>query len=141
MPQKPRRSSNWPDLENQAHREEVTDEAMPPTSFFDCAVVHLLTAATLRRLGEFYPEGSFELRRFRPNILLDVAQDGFVENSWIGRTLAIGREVRLAAIGPRGAEAIIVSCAAPQSDVTAGDRPRPLKKLRKRREPLRSAFH
>ena len=52
-------------MENQGQIEKVTDEAMPPTSFFDCGVIHLLTAASLKRLGEFYPGGSFELRRFR----------------------------------------------------------------------------
>jgi uncharacterized protein len=39
----------WPDLENLAHRETVTEEAMPPGTFFDGAVVHLLTTATLIR--------------------------------------------------------------------------------------------
>jgi hypothetical protein len=49
----------------------------------------------LKRLAEFYPEGSFQMRRFRPNIFLDTPQEGFAENSWVGRTLAIGPEVRL----------------------------------------------
>jgi uncharacterized protein len=95
VPETPSLEEYWPDMENLAHREEVTDEAMPPTTFFDCAAVHLLTSATLRRFGELYPEGSFELRRFRPNIFLDSPEEGFVEDSWIGRTLAIGPEVRL----------------------------------------------
>jgi MOSC domain-containing protein len=94
-PETPSLEQYWPDLENQAHREEVTEEAMPPISFFDCGTVHLLTAATLKRLGEFYPEGRFESPRFRPNIFLESHEDGFVENSWVGRTLAIGSEVRL----------------------------------------------
>jgi uncharacterized protein YcbX len=94
-PENPSLEQYWPDMENSVHREEVTDEAMPTTSFFDCGTVHLLTAATLKRLGEFYPEGTFEMRRFRPNIFLDSSADGFVENSWVGRTLAIGPEVRL----------------------------------------------
>jgi uncharacterized protein YcbX len=101
-PETPSLEQYWPDMENQAHREEVTDEAMPPTSFFDCATVHLLTSATLARLGELYPEGSFALRRFRPNIVLDSPESGFVENSWVGRTLAIGPEVRLSITQPTG---------------------------------------
>jgi uncharacterized protein len=95
VPETPSLEQYWPDMEDLGHIEKVTNEAMPPTSFFDCGVVHLLTAATLKRLGEFYPEGSFEVRRFRPNIFLDSLEEGFVENSWIGRTLAIGPEVRL----------------------------------------------
>jgi hypothetical protein len=42
------------------------------------------------------------VRRFRPNIVVATAPDheGFVENDWIGRTLAIGDEVRLRITGP-----------------------------------------
>jgi uncharacterized protein YcbX len=95
VPETPFLEQYWPDMKAQADGEKVTDEAMPPTTFFDCGVVHLLTASTLKRLGEFYPEGSFDVRRFRPNIVLDSPEEGFVENSWVGRTIAIGAEVRL----------------------------------------------
>jgi len=57
--------------------------------------VHLLTTSTLERLREAYPEGRFDMRRFRPNIVVETSQPGFVENSWIGRTLALGDEVLL----------------------------------------------
>jgi uncharacterized protein YcbX len=42
------------------------------------------------------------VRRFRPNIVVATAPDqqGFVENDWIGRTLAIGDQVRLRITGP-----------------------------------------
>lgn len=30
----------WPDIDGLARRDVVTDEAMPPGTFFDCAVVH-----------------------------------------------------------------------------------------------------
>jgi uncharacterized protein YcbX len=94
-PEAPSLEQFWPDMENQPQGEKVTDEAMPTTSFFDCGTIHLLTAATLNRLAEFYPEGSFQMRRFRPNIFLDTLEEGFAENSWVGRTIAIGPEVRL----------------------------------------------
>ncbi len=94
-PDTPSLEQYWPEMGDQSGSEKVTDEAMPPTSFFDCGTLHLLTSATLKRLGELYPEGSFQLRRFRPNIFLDSAEQGFAENSWVGRTLAIGPEVRL----------------------------------------------
>lgn len=67
----------------------------PAGTFFDFAVVHLLTTSTLERLGEAYPEGRFDIRRFRPNIVVETDEPGFVENSWIGRTLALGDEVLL----------------------------------------------
>src|SRR5207302_11069920 len=92
----------WPDMEGLEHRDTVTEWELPPGTFFDLAVVHLLTTATIERLRALYPEGRFEVRRFRPNIVVATAPDqhGFVENDWVGRTLAIGDEVRLRITGP-----------------------------------------
>jgi uncharacterized protein len=86
----------WPDIEGLAHREIVTDEAMPPGTFFDLAVIHVLTTTTIDRLRRLYPEGRFEVRRFRPNIVIRLeGGEGFIENDWVGRTLALGDQVRL----------------------------------------------
>jgi uncharacterized protein len=94
----------WPDMEGLDFRDTVTDFALPAGTFFDCAVVHLLTTATLDRLVELYPRGRYEVRRFRPNIVVLPAsgETGFIENSWVGHTLAIGDEVRLNITGPCG---------------------------------------
>jgi hypothetical protein len=94
----------WPDMEGLDHRDTVTDFALPETTFFDCATVHLLTTATLDRLRELYPKGHFEVRRFRPNIVVQptLAENDFVENDWIGQTLAIGDKVCLSITGPCG---------------------------------------
>jgi uncharacterized protein YcbX len=96
-PASPKLEEYWPDLDNLAHRETVTEEAMPVDTFFDGAVVHILTTATLKQLQSVYPRGSFEARRFRPNLVVapDASDEGFVENSWVGRTLLIGDQVRL----------------------------------------------
>ena len=87
----------WPDIEGLANRELVTDETMPPRTFFDSSPIHLLTTSTIDRLRGLYPEGRFEARRFRPNIVVGPTGGGadFVENSWVGKTLAMGEEVRL----------------------------------------------
>jgi len=92
----------WPDMEGLDHRETVTNFTLPEEAFFDCATVHLLTTATLDRLRELYPQGRFEVRRFRPNIVVAPAssEKSFVENDWLGHTLAIGDEVRLNITGP-----------------------------------------
>ena len=94
----------WPDVDGLDHRDTVTDFTLPEGTFFDCAMVHLLTTATLDRLRELYPQGRFEVRRFRPNIVLQLASDekGFAENAWVGHTLAIGTAVRLNITGPCG---------------------------------------
>jgi uncharacterized protein YcbX len=96
-PEAPRLEEYWPDMEGLEHRDALTDETMAPGTFFDSGVIHLLTTATLDRLGQLYPEGRFDMRRFRPNIVLASTdgQAGFVEEEWVGRSLAIGDEVRL----------------------------------------------
>ena len=70
--------------------------------FADYAAVHLLTTATIDRLRALYPHGRFEARRFRPNIVVEPpsGQQAFVENAWVGHTLAIGAEVRLRITDP-----------------------------------------
>jgi uncharacterized protein len=94
----------WPDMEGLEHRDTVTDFTLPDGTFFDCATIHLLTTSTLDRLRELYPKGHFAARRFRPNIVVEPAagENSFVENAWIGQTLAIGDEVRLSITGPCG---------------------------------------
>jgi len=92
----------WPDMDGLEHRDTVTDFSMPEGTFFDCATVHLLTTATLDRLRELYPQGRFEARRFRPNVVVEpgTGEAAFVENAWIGRTLSIGADVRLSVTAP-----------------------------------------
>ena len=92
----------WPDIEGLDHRDTVTDFDLPDGTFFDSAFVHLLTTATLDQLRMLYPQGRFEVRRFRPNIVVETAngEKGFVENAWVGQTLAIGDAVRLSITGP-----------------------------------------
>ncbi|MCH7911901.1 MAG: MOSC domain-containing protein [Deltaproteobacteria bacterium] len=101
-PETPSLEEYWPDMEGLAHRETVTDEAMPAGTFFDLAVTHVLTTATIDRLRELYPQGRFEVRRFRPNIVVQPAsaEKDFLENAWVAHTLVIGDEVRLNVTGP-----------------------------------------
>jgi len=100
--EKPSYEEYWPDIEGLANREKVTEELMPPQTFFDLATIHVLTTATIDRLRELYPQGRFEVRRFRPNVVVEPspAVKEFVENAWVHRTLAIGEEVRLKVTGP-----------------------------------------
>ncbi len=87
----------WPDMAGLDYRDTVTDFEMPAGTFFDIAVVHLLTTATIDHLRALYPPGRFEVRRFRPNIVVSTGGEdaGFAENDWIGRAVAIGGNVRL----------------------------------------------
>jgi MOSC domain-containing protein len=91
----------WPDMDGLAHRDHVTDEALPPGTFFDLAILHVLTTATIDKYRELYPAGRFEPRRFRPNLIINTgSQTGFVENDWIGKTVSIGPEVKIKVTGP-----------------------------------------
>lgn len=101
-PDAPSLEEYWPDIEGLAFREAVTDEPMPPETFFDAAVIHVLTTSTINRLRELYPHGRFEARRFRPNIVLQPPSDspGFVEDEWVGREVAIGENVVIRVLKP-----------------------------------------
>lgn len=100
--EKPIYEEYWPNIEGLAQREKTTDEVMPPQSFFDIAVVHILTTSTINRLRELYPKGRFEIRRFRPNIVVEPlsGEADFVENSWVGKNITIGEKILLNVIQP-----------------------------------------
>lgn len=62
-----------------------------PGTFFDVAAIHLMTTATLRRLGELDPGADFDVRRYRPNFLIgDDSDSGFPENEWAGHRVKVG---------------------------------------------------
>jgi uncharacterized protein YcbX len=53
--------------------------------------LHLLTTSSLAHVAQSYPSGDFNLRRFRPNLLAAASdEEGFVEDRWLGKSLAIG---------------------------------------------------
>lgn len=67
-----------------------------PARLYDRAPIHLLTTASLKRAAALHPEGAFEPVRFRPNIVLDTGSaEDFLEEKWIGATLALGPELRI----------------------------------------------
>jgi uncharacterized protein YcbX len=101
-----------PDEENydpDGHRDEVVEaqlgaaffnerglpSVVPEGSFFDLFPLSVLTTSTLDRLGELEPQSRFDVCRFRMNVIVDTPAGGFVENEWLGRTLAIGDDVQL----------------------------------------------
>jgi len=81
--------------------EDATDDSskaiewtMPAGRFVDAMPILLLTTASLRAGAALYPEGNWEVRRFRPNVLVDVDDEGWVEDAWCGRVVRVG-EVEL----------------------------------------------
>jgi uncharacterized protein YcbX len=67
----------------------------PPGTFFDYGSVHLLASSTLEHLQTRYPQGRFDVRRFRPNLVIGVDGEPFIENSWVRRRVAVGDQVVL----------------------------------------------
>lgn len=54
----------------------------PAGTWLDLADAHWLTTASLAAAAELHPAGEWDVRRFRPTALLDVAGVGFAEDAW-----------------------------------------------------------
>ena len=63
---------------------------MPPGRFVDAMPLLLLTRASLRAAAALHPAGEWNVRRFRPNVLIDVPHTGWVEDAWCGQVVRIG---------------------------------------------------
>lgn len=77
--------------------EDATDDTskavewtMPGGRYVDSAPILVLTSASLRTAARHYPHGTWDPRRFRANILIDLAGDGWIEDSWVGHPIQIG---------------------------------------------------
>jgi uncharacterized protein YcbX len=62
--------------------------ATPVGIFADAYALHIITTSSLRTMAE--KGGDFDVRRFRPNIVIDSPLDGLAEQEWIGGTLRSG---------------------------------------------------
>ena len=63
---------------------------MPEGRFVDAAPLLVLTTASLRAGAALHPDGDWDVRRFRPNLLLEIDDEGWIEDGWAGRLLQIG---------------------------------------------------
>lgn len=71
---------------------ELTSYVTPLGRYYDVYPLHILTTNSLKKMAEIQPDGDFNVRRFRPNILIEspVGEIGFDEFTWLGGTLSIG---------------------------------------------------
>ena len=67
---------------------------MPAGTFYDLAMLHVLTTSTMDTLHQLAPEADVDVRRFRPNLLLQTSGTGFAEDEWVGRTIAVGETMQ-----------------------------------------------
>jgi uncharacterized protein len=76
---------------------DATDDAsqaiewtMPKGRFVDAFPVLVISTAGLRSGAVAYPAGVWDVRRFRPNILIQVDGEGWAEDAWADRQLRVG---------------------------------------------------
>jgi len=70
---------------------QAIEWTMPVGRFVDALPLLVLTTASLRTAAALYQAGDWQLRRFRPNLVVDVAGDGWLEDAWCGHsTVRIG---------------------------------------------------
>lgn len=99
----------WPDIDGMAPEEFInetqtstSDDGRPistlpvglmaPGTFQDVAPITIMTVQSLRHAARLQPNSRWDSRRFRPNLLVDLDGDseGFIENDWTGRRIAVG---------------------------------------------------
>ena len=74
---------------------EILEFESPPGTYLDAYPVLVMTTSAMRSLEEALPDSAIDVRRFRPNILVDTGDlPGHPELGWEGRTLQVG-EVEL----------------------------------------------
>lgn len=79
-----------PDFSNP--NQDFIDYVTMPGTFFLVSPLHIITSATMRHFKELLPEADWDLRRFRPNLVIDTVEgiEGLAEQDWLGKTLHIG---------------------------------------------------
>ncbi len=71
---------------------ELFEFVSPPGTYFDVSPIHLLTTSSLAAMSRANPAADWDVRRFRPNILIDTgATAALVESGWCGRRVRIGQ--------------------------------------------------
>lgn len=68
---------------------EALEWTMPPERFVDASPLLLMTTASLRAGVTLHPAGVWDVRRFRPNVLLEATGEGWVEDGWCGRVVRL----------------------------------------------------
>ena len=63
---------------------------MPKGRFVDAYPVLVMSTAGLRSGAAAYPAGAWDVRRFRPNIVIELEGEGWLEDNWTEQHLRMG---------------------------------------------------
>lgn len=84
---------------------EILEFESPPGTYLDAYPVLVMTSAALEAMAEALPDSVLDVRRFRPNLVIQTDDDsgpGHPELGWEGRTLRVGEaELELVTGCPR----------------------------------------
>ena len=70
---------------------EVMEFESPPGTYVDAFPVLVMTSSALRSLADALPDSVIDVRRFRPNLVVDTGHEpGHPEFSWVGKQLRVG---------------------------------------------------
>jgi uncharacterized protein YcbX len=79
---------------------EILEYESPPGTYLDAFPVLVLTTSALRSLQDALPDSVVDVRRFRPNLVVDTGDEpGHPEFDWVGRRLTVG-EVEFDVVTP-----------------------------------------
>jgi len=72
--------------------QQAQDYVTVPGTFFLVSPIHIITSASMEWLKTLLPEADWDIRRFRPNLVIETDSQfiGLVEQGWIGKRLRIG---------------------------------------------------
>ncbi len=97
---------------------EYVEIPLPEHGFVDLAPLHIVSTGTLRSCALARPDLDWDVRRFRPNLVIDHDGGPFAEDAWVGSHLRLGPDCVVAVDQPA------VRCAMPlRSQPALGGRP------------------
>jgi len=83
---------------------ELMEFESPPGTYFDAFPILLMSRQSLASMQSRQDGSRFDVRRFRPNLLVEVSEVGgvFPEQSWAGKRLQTGSVILRTEIHPGG---------------------------------------
>ena len=72
--------------------EALLEFESPPGTYFNAFLISIISTQSLANMNQPAPDSDFDVRRFRPNLLLDLPDSAhpLPEQEWLGATLTIG---------------------------------------------------